>query len=143
MNHLMPEPTNAELIERWEQCLRVLEQMPEHERRHHFSMETIWCREAECGTVTCAAGRCGLDSWFRERGFLLGKCSEHPGSPDGCNRSDCDAYVLTQRPDAFFGRLGAQEILYNSEKRPVETVIEEVKSHIAKLRGLNIAGTAC
>src|SRR5260370_6670727 len=60
--------THEQYIERWEQALRVLESMTEHERRLHFDM-TSWGKQTHCGTVACLAGHCSLDLWFRERGF--------------------------------------------------------------------------
>lgn len=62
----------ATLIERWEQTLRVLENLPEHERQAHFDMGT-WARETKCGTVACIAGHCAMDPWFMERGMRLGR----------------------------------------------------------------------
>lgn len=50
-----------------------------HERAKHFNMGH-WGQKTDCGTSACAAGFCGLDPWFRRRGFRLevldGICSE-------------------------------------------------------------------
>ena len=59
-----------ELIERWVNVERVLNSMPEHDRQHHWDMG-MWGEKTDCGTVACAAGHCGMDPWFRERGFEL------------------------------------------------------------------------
>lgn len=62
----------ATLIERWEQTLRVLENLSEHERRHHFDMGT-WASKTKCGTVACIAGHCAMDPWFNGQGLRLAK----------------------------------------------------------------------
>jgi hypothetical protein len=110
--------TAAELLERWTNVERVLEAMPEHERQHHWDMST-WGTKTTCGTVACAAGTCGLDPWFRERGFKLdfnrqreARISDVPG---------------------FFGLEGSKRIFYNSQQRPVETVLGEVREFVAEL----------
>lgn len=125
----MTDPTNAELIERWEQCLRVLEQMPEHEREKHWNMSE-WGIQTDCGTVACAAGHCGMDPWFRERGFRMDfeKCD--------CGVVNCFETQISN-VDEFFGEWGSHTIFCNPRKRSVETVIGEVKAHIARLRALN------
>lgn len=125
----MSAPTNAELIERWEQCLRVLEQMPEHEREKHWDMSD-WGNRTPCGTVACAAGHCGMDAWFRDRGFRMDILKCDCGSPDCYN-------VEISNVNEFFGDEGADHIFCNSRQRPVEAVIEEVKAHIARLRKFN------
>lgn len=113
-------------IERWEQCARVLETMPEHERTQHWDMGTFGTHTA-CGTVACAAGHCGLDPWFRDRGFQLNfiKCS--------CG----DPYCSVQRfstPQLFFGDKGTERIFLNCKSRPVEAVLAEVREYIAELK---------
>jgi hypothetical protein len=62
--------TPREKIERWENVLRVLKGLTPHQRAHHWDMES-WGYNTHCGTVACAAGHCGLDPWFRRRGFKL------------------------------------------------------------------------
>jgi hypothetical protein len=64
--------SNKKYIERFEQLIRVLRGLSPHERRKHFNMRN-WGIETECGTTACAAGFCGLDPWFRRRGFRLAK----------------------------------------------------------------------
>lgn len=109
-----------ELIERWRNVHRVLNAMPEHERQKHWDM-SIWGKQTECGTVACAAGHCGLDAWFRERGFKLdfrGHESRISNVPD------------------FFGLEGTSRIFWDSTQRPVETVIDEVHRYGAELERL-------
>jgi len=125
---MITEPTTTLLIERWEQCQRVLEAMPEHERRHHFDMANFGM-ETACGTVACAAGHCALDPWFQSRGFAMTRCQ---GSE--CSDRNCKIYILSLSIDRFFGLKGSQSIFMNMEPRSVETVIEEVKAHIASLK---------
>src|SRR6267378_1550966 len=62
--------TPKEQIARWEQVLRVLRGLTKHERKKHFNMG-FFGQKTSCGTVACAAGHCGLDPWFRRRGFKL------------------------------------------------------------------------
>src|SRR6266478_9843916 len=62
--------TRKEKIARWEQVLRVLRGLTKHERKKHFNM-SFFGEKTACGTVACAAGHCGLDPWFRRRGFRL------------------------------------------------------------------------
>jgi diaminopimelate epimerase len=57
-------------IERFEQLIRVMENLPEHERTKHFDMRH-WGLDTTCGTSMCAAGFCGIDAWFIEQGFTL------------------------------------------------------------------------
>jgi hypothetical protein len=62
----------AKYIERFEQLIRVLQDLPPHEKRKHFNIRE-WAEQTDCGTTCCAAGFAGLDSWFRRRGFKLTK----------------------------------------------------------------------
>lgn len=109
-----------ELIERWGNVQRVLEAMPEHDREHHWNMG-VWGEQTTCGTVACAAGHCGLDPWFRERGFKM------DFTENGSDISD----VM-----GFFGLEGSARIFLNSERRQVETVIAEVREHTSNLKRL-------
>lgn len=112
--------SQPELIERWSNAGRVLAEMPEHERQNHWDMGT-WGKKTDCGTIACAAGHCGLDPWFREHGFktVFPKGSREARMPNV--------------PD-FFGVEGSSRIFYNAHQRPVETVIDEVRSYIAELQ---------
>lgn len=105
----------ADLIERWENVLRVLNALPEHDRQTHWDMGQ-WGRKTECGTVACAAGHCGLDHWFRERGFQM----------DFDRRGEGEISEVR----TFFGVEGSRRIFLDSSRRSVETVIDEVRSYI-------------
>lgn len=114
-------PAQTELIERWVNVERVLAAMPEHERQHHWDMST-WGKKTTCGTVACAAGTCGLDPWFRERGFKL-----------DFDRSG--GHKITD-VGSFFGLEGSQRIFFDSRQRPVETVLAEVREYVGELQRL-------
>ena len=107
-------------VERWEQALRVLEGMTEHERTKHFNMG-IWGAETDCGTVACLAGHCSLDPWFRDRGFR-GKFS-------------IDGYLkfTDATPEGFFGERGNAHI-FTGPDETWEDVVESVKAHIDYLK---------
>ena|ERR1700722_10481323 len=111
---------SAELIERWSNAERVLALMPEHERQHHWNMGT-WGERTQCGTVACAAGHCGLDPWFRDRGFKL-EFLDNGRDPE-----------ISDVP-GFFGLEGSARIFYNAKKRPVETVLTEIRDYETELR---------
>ena len=108
-----------EQIERWERVERVLTELTPHERRKHFDMRG-WARKTPCGTVACAAGHCGMDPWFRRRGFHI--------SPNG----DFKGMDVT----AFFGYHGTNHIFLNATKRPVSDVIKEVRAYVKQLKGV-------
>jgi hypothetical protein len=110
------------LIEIWMNVERVLDAMPEHDRQEHWDMSR-WGEKTDCGTVACAAGHCGLDPWFRKRGFKLtfnkqgeSKISDVP---------------------TFFGFTGANRIFFNSARRSVEEVLSEVREYISELRRID------
>lgn len=114
-------------VERWENVLRVLRALPEHERQKHWDMST-WGEKTECGTVACAAGHCGLDPWFRERGFELNfRESRHV---PGAWIESLDSEAVEQ----FFGDDGTDDIFLNGDIRPVEDVISEVEDYLAELK---------
>lgn len=106
------------LIEKWENVHRVLHDMPEHDRQKHWDM-AHWGVLTECGTVACAAGHCGLDPWFRERGFKLDFVQ---GSPD-----------ITP-PETYFGYEGTGRIFWDPTTRPVEAVEAEVAAFLQELK---------
>jgi hypothetical protein len=64
------QPTTKEKIQRLKQALRVMTSMSAHVRKHHFDM-SYWGQKTSCGTVACLAGHCGLDPWFRRKGFKM------------------------------------------------------------------------
>lgn len=106
-----------EQIERWENCGRVLYAMPQHERERHWDMGN-WGRLTECGTIACAAGHCGLDPWFRERGFKMDFVG---GSAEISSVAE------------FFGTEGSRLIFLDPSPRPVETVLQEVRTYTGEL----------
>jgi hypothetical protein len=144
--------TPQEQLVRWENCLRVLEEMTPHQRKKHFDMSN-WGFVNECGTIACAAGSCGLDPWFIRRGFKLiphvlteeekeeekkiqesptdvfrpnfGWAEEALGTFKGFEKDHRDAVY------GFFGHEGAQDIFFNDTVRTVKVVIKEVKAYIA------------
>jgi hypothetical protein len=111
------------LIERWTNAARVLDAMPAHERRKHWNMAT-WGEKTDCGTVACAAGHCGLDPWFRRRGFRL-----------DFNKDQSNAKISDV--SAFFGFEGTSRIFFNSDARPVSKVLGEVRAYVAELRKID------
>lgn len=137
--------SNQRLIERWKQVARVLGDLTPHEKRQHFDMATFGYKTV-CGTVACALGHCGLDPWFRRRGFRMDMLDEPPYgviSDDLIGRGLEPLHPLTKRcktlqwstsPYEFFGNAGTREIFYNPSRRSVGAVIREVKAHIKALQ---------
>lgn len=116
------------LIERWENVLRVLRALTPHQRRKHWDMETFGVK-TPCGTVACAAGHCGLDPWFRRRGFKTTATRERGQAHFGSGLDFREGQI-----EAFFGTRGARDIFFNGTHRSVGQVIKEVKSHIRQLK---------
>lgn len=115
-----PEKRKEQLIERWEQGLRVLRELTPHQRRRHFDM-SLWGHETECGTVACMAGHFGLDPWFRKRKVKLIP-SEYFGD-----------VVAPGGLEGFFGENGAS--LFTSVNiHTVTDAIREIKTHIKWLK---------
>jgi hypothetical protein len=115
-------------IERWQNAARVLKALTPHERREHWDMGE-WGRKTDCGTVACAAGHCGLDPWFRKRGFKLDfpKIKVSEANPEITGS-------LSMNVDDFFDPEGADAIFCNGDSRSVNDVIKEIDAHIKKLR---------
>jgi hypothetical protein len=111
--------TPNDLIERWVNVARVLDTMPEHERQKHWDMAT-WGERNDCGTIACAAGHCGMDPWFRDKGFTLDFDEEG------------DMHITNV--ESFFGFEGSSRIFLDHNQRPVETVLGEVREFIEELR---------
>lgn len=114
-------PTKKQLIERWENCLRVLKALTPHERRKHWDM-SWWGEKTDCGTVACAAGHCGLDPWFRRRGFQLNFKKGYGGL----------VIDMPINPDDFFGLKYAYRVFYGSGS--VSQVIRKVERVLKELR---------
>ena len=118
--------TPEQKIERWENVLRVLSSLSPHERRRHWDM-SLYGEKTECGTVACAAGHCGLDPWFRRRGFTMDFFKDLWGT----RVSTLDDGQKTQD---FFGFDGCEQIFWDGRRRSVKVVIGEVREYIEELR---------
>jgi hypothetical protein len=64
------EIPHSERVIRWERVFKTLDDMSPHAIENHFDM-AFWGKRTDCGTVGCAAGQCGLDPWFKRRGFEM------------------------------------------------------------------------
>lgn len=115
-------------VDRWKNVLRVLQGLSPHARRKHWDM-SVFGEKTECGTVACAAGHCGMDPWFRRRGFQLKFTTDMFGE-EMTNLGEDGGELV----EDFFGEVGAREIFFNGVPRPVGEVIREVKAHIAYLK---------
>lgn len=121
------EPKGTEqLLQRWEQVLRVLKGMSRHTREKHFRM-AFWGKQTPCGTVGCAAGHCGLDPWFRRRGFKL-QLELDPYSGRVESTSDFDSDVID-----FFGWDGARRVFFRTGSSH-KSVVKYVEKYIVDLK---------
>ena len=142
--------TPAEQIERYEHVVEVLKSMTPHERREHWNM-SLWGVATECGTVHCAAGKCGLTPWFIKRGLKLKPTplekliwKDHEGNtiiPNALGDSEEIGGAGSfeggdNAVERFFGAVGTDSIFTNDELRPVSEVINEVKLYIKHLKAL-------
>lgn len=140
-----------EKLERWTQAERVLKGLPKHVRTKHWNM-AHWGIVTECGTVCCAAGHCGLDPWFRKRGFKL-----RPTHIDSLIQKfvyeDVQGENITLQvlennyemhhgqggfedgveASEFFGS-GSYHIFGNDMNRTVDEVIQEIRQYIKKMK---------
>lgn len=129
--------TVEQKIERWQQCARVLSELTPHERRKHFGMSG-WGFRNECGTVACAAGHCGLDPWFRRRGFMLNLIYLRDVRETGTNyekgeRLATAPYDFSYLAVKFFGSRGQRNI-FCGDGRTVSEVIQQIKFHIRGMK---------
>lgn len=123
-----------EKIERWERAALVLKNLTPHEKRKHFDMAT-WGDKTECGTVACAAGHCGMNPWFRRRGFILKFFRASVWDDESSEYiSGWDSTFPQLTPTQFFGRWGTESIFHNSSPRSVSKVIKEIKQYIRDLK---------
>jgi hypothetical protein len=126
--------TLDEKVEIWENVARVLANLTPHERKNLFDM-SWWGVKEPCGTIACAAGYCGMDSWFRRRGVSLKRYKSE--SEDGTLSKhmeflDSDgAYVNVED---FFGPYGFDVIFCDDSPRTVAEVEREVRSYINALK---------
>jgi hypothetical protein len=124
------EPSARQLLERWQQAQRVLEEMSEYVIKNRFYMGS-WGWRTECGTVACLAGHCGMDPWFRQRGFIF------KPRPLGTGRGPpvwglVNAFPA-QLPRQFFGDRGTENVLLQTSAWHEET-LASVKREIAWLK---------
>lgn len=118
--------TQAQRIERIDQAVRVLVNLPRHERRKHWYMGS-WGEQTLCGTSACAAGHCGLDTWFRRRGLSLK--FDGIGEPVGNTGRFYGGDVLR-----FFGEDAAECVFVNGAIRTVSDAIRALKKYAKDLR---------
>jgi hypothetical protein len=118
------ELPKAQRVERWQHVVETLKRLTPHQREKHWDMSD-WGRKTDCGTVACAAGHCGLDPWFRRRGFKLDfvKCD--------CGDVGCETVKLTD-VEEFFGVEGTDAIFYGSGS--VDDVIARVEQYVEELK---------
>lgn len=126
-------PTKRQLIARWTHLVRVLNGLSWHERRKHFDMGA-WGYKNDCGTVACAAGHCGLDPWFQQRGLKLRFSKVREEDRGDVYHETTHIGRLSMGAEDFFGATGTNDILTNTTYRPVSTVIAEAKQHISWLK---------
>jgi hypothetical protein len=112
------ECSPRERLKRWEECLRVLQGLSRHEKRHHFNMAE-WGIETDCGAVMCAGGFCGNDPWFRRRGFVY----------------SLNGYYKFPRmgPQRFFGLEGVDRIFMMTQST-YAPVVRELRKYLTVLR---------
>lgn len=114
-------------LERLDQGLRVLTNLSQHDRTEHWNMEE-WAVVTSCGTIGCAGGHMAMDPWFNERGLYL--TFTNVLKPNDCQCEDCKKRAvrgqLSVGPQHFFG-MAVANVMTNSTKRPVDTVIEELR----------------
>lgn len=131
------ECTPVQQLERWKNVLRVLIEMTPHQRRKHFDM-TTWGENTDCGTVGCAAGQCGLDPWFRRRGFGMRFDLDRTTDGDKIYR----AAWTNIYPEKFFGTDGYYGIFTNDRfvfqrgSYVHRTVVVAVRKYIKELKEL-------
>lgn len=133
-------PTNAQLIERYTQLIRVMRKLTRHERTRHLNMHK-WGIKTECGTQMCAAGFCGTDTWFKRRGFSI--------VPDGLNAGELTVSYKrrgSRRLDSWHALrefFGDRDDLQNNMDHPVfgkpDTYGEVIRAAQTEIRELKAA----
>lgn len=128
------DATSQEKLLRWDHVILVLSKLTSHQRKEHFDMGE-WGRKTECGTVACAAGFCGLNPWFRHRGFVLKfyPIQHHYDEKPFYRLRTPDGEDIGARCIEFFGEEGS-EIFFTPLARSVNDVIKEVKGYIKMLQ---------
>lgn len=130
------EISRKALIERWENCLRVLQSLTPHQRRKHWDMSK-WGEVTDCGTVACAAGHCALDPWFQRRGLKMTFVQKI----DEWGEEHTDVKFDEDLVPVFFGETGTLQIFYDTNRRTVSAVIKEIKDYIKRLK--TASGDSC
>ena len=115
----------ASYVERWEQGLRVVLDIPPDERDERLNM-AVWGYQTACGTVACFAGHCSLDDWFRKQGYT----SDFEENPDS---GVPELYFTGVLPKRFFGSVGHYDILM-AKDLSYDELIDAVREHIAYLK---------
>lgn len=86
-------PSTKQTIERLQQVVRVLEELPKNAM---FDL-AVFVDETKCGTVACAVGWAAQDTWFKRRGFNLKQFTRTSFVPVFRDMEDWDAV------ETFFG----------------------------------------
>ena len=89
MNTSSTPVENSVYAERLLHAKRVMRELSEEERLNNFDIG-VFARSTDHGIVACAAGFCGLDPWFQERGFQTIYTTDGIGS-------------VSMLPEDFFG----------------------------------------
>lgn len=125
--------SKKEKIERWENVVRVLQNLTPHQKRNHWNMAEFGAK-TDCGTVCCAAGHCEADPWFRRKGFRGKYFKGELVSTEKYLWRDSEYKWFGQTVYDFFGTRGSEDIFMNTSHRPVSQVIKEVNAYIKELR---------
>lgn len=131
------ECTHKEQIARWENAVRVLKNLTPIQRKKQWDMG-FFGERTECGTVCCAAGRCGLDPWFRKRGLKLDfVLKSYDVQKDDDSEETVKLWTMADgfayNVGTFFGD-GSEDIFYNDNSRSVNKVLKEIQAHLKNLR---------
>jgi hypothetical protein len=136
--------TIDDVIERWERVDKVLKDLPPHEKRKHFQMDT-WGTKTHCGTVACAAGHAGMTPWFRRRGLKLTFFKDEYGEweVDENFGSDVQDFFVPYGETSSWAlrelaKWGVTNIFYDGSDRSVATVRKEIKEFIARLQSFKV-----
>lgn len=116
---LPPDTELPNYVERWEQALRLLENLTPDERVKNLDI-SHWGYRAPCGTL---AGLCSVDPWFQARGFTSELAPNETGLLKFTNQS----------PEDFFGDI-ATDFIFLGGRRRYEDLVLAVKQHLQYLK---------